>query len=931
MAYFKALIKKRKSQDAVSIKDKITYPVAVSHSRPLPPIPCHTRTPSDASIASIVPATLAFPKPPNRSPIYTATPFDHRTRETGDGDRQRVSDDSKARSPRGSGESRRSGRGHARTRDSKERQNAQIPSPPRVREPAEKRSKSPRVSVAPMLPVLNIGDMIYDDSMTSSAASTAILTPPPSGQVYSLDSPATSSPLRPKLHSRHTNPIVIIHPDTSLDSTVELSFSPEASPVKISKAQTAKVLDSGSVKNVQDTPSDKPVARVSEASAMVARDFASSPCAEHPRVPSLVQAHGSAHDSTFSSDSEYSVNTSVVAPRPSRPGDASSCWSVTPSKSSMRIPLLQKERSTVDSEIYTPPSRCSSLPLNSTQADGNLAPTPPAANGAELPSSVSSRPEWWFADHSSKDSVAPEPARVFSDATLVKPLASPLSLVTTPAEPDTDLSSPHPSSALAPTSPALFTAQGSPSPTTAQFFSEKELKEKVWYDVKSSRGTVEPVEPVEPVGSHESGSWSDGPSWVVGDDVHLGYLRITGEGLGGERVDDGGDLIEVLDRSNTPDSLDQQSLDQHPFAEDSLHTRIDPNHQEPQIQISECSFNDSSPLPPGNIPSLFQAICARALQRGYLGMDDFHAERGVVEALAEDEKWLSVDHDVAREMVNLRKENTRLKAELEAKTAKPTTSTPSKTPLKRRQKSALPPIQDVFHSSPPQAFRSTPSRTRGLNQPFGLPLSRASSSSSDASAPQAEIIQLRTELATSREQQDQLLGRAETAESSAERATESISALQSMFTRITSELEDSHRRAAMDRSEMEKVTAEYAEERRQGEAVRNQLESWGEQERGEVVRLKGEIGSLGEKVEGFFGMADLLTRCMDELVHLREAKVVLEQEITAILSIQSSSFLKKPDIPRPVKRHSWTTIINDRSASVDRAAGPPLCTAGRTM
>ncbi|TYJ52741.1 hypothetical protein B9479_006638 [Cryptococcus floricola] len=917
MGYFKALIKKKKSHDAVSIKDKITYPVAVPQSRPLPPIPCHSRTPSDASIASIIPATLAFPKPPNRSPIYTATPFDHRTRKTGDGDRQRVSDDSKARSPRGSGESRKSGRGDARTRDSKERQNGQTPSPPRVREPAEKRSKSPRVSVAPMLPVLDIGDMIYDDSMTSSAASTAILTPPPSGQVYSLDSPATSSPLRPKLHSRHTNPIVIIHPDTSLDSTVELSFSPEASPVKISKAQRAKVWDSGSVKDVQDTPSDKPVARVSEASAIVARDFASSPPSEHPSVPALVQAHGSAHDSIFSSDSEYSVNTSVVAPRPSRPGDASSCWSVTPSESSMRIPLLQKEKSTVDSEIYTPPSRSSSLPLIPTQGDGNLAPTPPAANGAELPSSVSSSPEWWFADHSSRKSVTPEPARVFSDATLVKPLASPLSLVTTPAEPNTDLSSPHPSSALAPTSPALFTAQGSPSPTTAQFFSEKELKEKVWYDVKSSRGTVEPVDPVDP---HESGSWSDGPSWVVGDDLHLGYLRITGEGLGGERVDGGGDVIEVLDRSDTPDSLDQ-----HSFAEDSLHTRNDPNHQEPQKQVSECSSNDSSPLPPGNIPSLFQAICARALQRGYLGMDDFHAERGVVEALAEDEKWLSVDHDVAREMVNLRKENTRLKAELEAKTAKSTTSTPCKTPLKRRQKSALPPIQDVFHSSPPQAFHSTPSRTRGLNHPFGSPLSRTSSSSSETSALQAEIIQLRTELATSREQQDQLLKRAETADSSAERATESISALQSMFTHITSELEDSHRRAAMDRSEMEKVTAEYAEERRQGEAVRNELKSWGEQERGEVVRLKGEIGSLEKKVEGFFGMADLLTRCMDELVQLREAKVVLEQEITAILSIQSSSFLKKPDIPRPVKRHSWTTIINNRSASVERAAGSPFC------
>ncbi|WVQ76140.1 hypothetical protein IAR50_005789 [Cryptococcus sp. DSM 104548] len=911
MAYFRALIKKRKSYDAVSVKDKkITYPIPIPESRPLPPPPSPSPTPSDSSTASIVPATLAFPAPPIRTPLYAATPLKHRTRETEGWEWQRASANSKERSPRGSGELRKHGKKDPRaegTRDGpKVAREGQTPSPTRDRAPAKKRLDSPKVSLPHMLPVLDIGDMIYDDSMTSSAASTAILTPHPSGQTHAISSPTPSSPMSPKPHSRHTNPTVLIHPDTSLESTVELSFSPEASPVKISRRVRAKVWDSGSAKDVgygQDqAPAEK--AEPNEKSAIVAKAFAVARLTEDLCVP--------AHDSIFSSDSEYSLNTSI-APHPIRPGYASSSCSITPSESSMRIPLLQRERTGIQNEILAPPTRCSSVPLIPPQDDGGHTPTLAASTHVELPSSVSYSREWWLDGQVSKDTVSLESTQPSVDATPVKPSTSPLCLAPTLAQP---ISSSDASTALSPTSPAFFTAQGSPSPTTAQFFSEKTFKEKVWYDVKSSRGPTGPVDP------DESGSWSDGPSWAAGDDSHFGYMRITGERSSGERAGQ----AATVHRSKTPPEMVSNLSNEA----DSPLTNVNLDDEVSPLPMPDCKPSSTPSLPIGKIPSLFHAICARALQRGYLGMDDFHAERGVLEALAEDEKWLSVDHEVAREMVNLRKENTRLKAELRTKTAGSTTSTPSGTPFKRRLKSSVPPIEDVSDSTPPRAFHSTPTRTRGLHYQSDSPLSRASSSSSEATVLQAEIVQLRIELSASRNQQDQLLERAETAESSIERATESISALQSMLSRITLELEESHRRAAMDRSEMERVTAEYAEERRKGEAVRNGLKSWEEQEKDEVDWLKGEVGGLQRKVDGFFGLADTLTRCLDELVCLRETKSILEQEITAILAIQSTSSFKRPDRTRPAIRHSWTPISH-QNARVERAALPPSSlSAGRT-
>ncbi|KIR31113.1 hypothetical protein I352_06542 [Cryptococcus deuterogattii MMRL2647] len=339
---------------------------------------------------------------------------------------------------------------------------------------------------------------------------------------------------------------------------------------------------------------------------------------------------------------------------------------------------------------------------------------------------------------------------------------------------------------------------------------------------------------------------------------------------------------------------------------------------------------------------MYRALFTRAFQRGFLTADDLKGEKIHIEALIPGGHWSKVDHGVAKEMVNLRRENARLKLAVSED-------------IVESQRAEL----SAFLNSPPSSYSqdpcspysspsNSPSRNQGLKITTDSPnitLRRLRYINSNlASSPTSrnakynnrrspgvdylinEVCQLRTELEITRDRQEQWQHRAELAETHRERAEESVAAMQAMFGRVMEDLDEARRRSQMTRTENEKARLEMEDKRLKGEMTKLELRRRSDKDLLEKEKMKVKVKIMEKKIEGYNEAVRMFKHCLVEVAQLREQRSGLEQELFRLrtdydhLSLSTTASVNPPSAHSPAsfpetKGHPHSQVQHSRRPS----------------
>lgn len=302
---------------------------------------------------------------------------------------------------------------------------------------------------------------------------------------------------------------------------------------------------------------------------------------------------------------------------------------------------------------------------------------------------------------------------------------------------------------------------------------------------------------------------------------------------------------------------------------------------------------------------MYRALFTRAFQRGFLTADDLKGEKIHIEALIPGGHWSKVDHGVAKEMVNLRRENARLKVSISSSNSKRWYGWQMIANDKCLRKTQLAVSEDIvesqraelsaFLNSPPSSYSqdpcspysspsNSPSRNQGLkittDSPNITPRRLRYINSNLASSPTSrnakynnrrspgvdylinEVCQLRTELEITRDRQEQWQHRAELAETHRERAEESVAAMQAMFGRVMEDLDEARRRSQMTRTENEKARLEMEDKRLKGEMTKLELRRRSDKDLLEKEKMKVKVKIMEKKIEGYNEAVRMFKHCL---------------------------------------------------------------------
>ncbi|KIR97401.1 hypothetical protein L804_05084 [Cryptococcus deuterogattii 2001/935-1] len=339
---------------------------------------------------------------------------------------------------------------------------------------------------------------------------------------------------------------------------------------------------------------------------------------------------------------------------------------------------------------------------------------------------------------------------------------------------------------------------------------------------------------------------------------------------------------------------------------------------------------------------MYRALFTRAFQRGFLTADDLKGEKIHIEALIPGGHWSKVDHGVAKEMVNLRRENARLKlavsedivesqrAELSAFLNSPPSSY-SQDPCSPYSSPSNSPSRNQGLKITTDSPNITPRRLRYINSNLASSPTSRNAKYNNRRSPGVdylinEVCQLRTELEVTRDRQEQWQHRAELAETHRERAEESVAAMQAMFGRVMEDLDEARRRSQMTRTENEKARLEMEDKRLKGEMTKLELRRRSDKDLLEKEKMKVKVKIMEKKIEGYNEAVRMFKHCLVEVAQLREQRSGLEQELFHLrtdydhLSLSTTASVNPPSAHSPAsfpetKGHPHSQVQHSRRPS----------------